>query len=287
MEGTIRPVATGYADLDRQLQGGIERGTVTVVAGRPSMGKTAFGLGIARNTAEQGVSLFLSMEMTKTAVNDRNISALGKIPLPFLKQPKAVHEDGIDYWPQVSLAFKKAQDLRLYIDDQTGLSITKIRAKARNVKRKAGRLDCLVIDQLSFITGGESDKSFERVSEYTRALMALAKELDVAIVLLCQLNRNLEQRPNKRPMMSDLALSGAIEQDAECIIFLYRDEIYNPDSMDKGIAEIIVAKQRQGQPGTVGLAYIGEQTRFEDLVRGWTPAKAEKQSKGRGLSELL
>ncbi len=278
MEGRIKPIPTGYVDVDRQMGGGVERGTLTIVAGRPSMGKTAFGLGLARNVAEEGVSLFLSMEMAKTSVNDRNISAMGKVPLSFLRHPKDKTDEQKAMWANVTHAFQRADGMQLYIDDQTGLNLLKIRAKARSVKRRAG-LDLIVLDQLSFITGAEAEKLHEAVGEYTRGLMALAKELNVAVVLLCQLNRKLEDRNDKRPMMSDLALSGSIEQDAENIIFLYRDEFYNPDSMDKGIAEAIIAKQRQGQTGTVGLAYIGDQTRFEDLARGWTPAKVQAKTR--------
>lgn len=272
MAGTIKPIATGYRDLDKKLGGGFERGTLVVVAGRPAMGKTAAGLSIARNVAEWGTSLFLSMEMARNEVNDRNISALGKLPLSWLRAPS----NDNDAFNRMTAAFQKAQDLNLFIDDQTGLNMLEIRNKARMVKRKQG-LDVLVIDQLSFITGSSADKQWEAVGEYTRALLAVAKELNIVVVLLCQLNRKLEERNNKRPMMSDLALSGSIEQDANTIIFLYRDEVYNPDSRDKGICEAIIGKQRQGSPGTVGLAYIGEQTRFEDLAHEWAPQEVRPQ----------
>jgi replicative DNA helicase len=161
-----------------------------------------------------------------------------------------------------------------------------IRNKARQVKRKSG-LDLLVIDQLSFITGGSKDKkTYELVGEYTRGLIGIAKQLDVAVVLMCQLNRDCESRPNKRPQLSDLAMSGSIEQDASNVIFLYRDEIYNPDSPEKGLCELNCAKQRQGEPGIVALTYIGEQTRFEDLARPWHPAPPKKPpARGRGFDE--
>jgi replicative DNA helicase len=142
----------------------------------------------------------------------------------------------------------------------------------------------VVVDQLSFITGGKGDKEYAVVGEYTRALVALAKDLDVAVILLCQLNRECEKRPNKRPMMSDLAISGSIEQDAANIIFLYRDEVYNPDSKDRGICEVNSAKQRQGEPGVIALNYIGSQTRFEDLQYPWRPSTAEeKPAQKRGF----
>lgn len=265
-EGRIKPVSTGLKDLDIILDGGIERGTLTIIAGRPSMGKTAFGLNVARNVAATGAALFLSMEMPRHQVSDRNIAALGHIPLSWLKKPDndAVH------WANFTKAMQKSRDYRLFIDDQTGLNLLRIRAKARKVKRSAGQLEVLVIDQLSFITGGKGDR-FELTGEYTRGLVQLAKELDVAVVLLCQLNRKCEDRPNKRPMLSDLAQSGSIEQDGAYVIFLYRDEVYNANSPDKGTAEIIVAKQRQGRVGTARAAYIGDQTRFEDLAAPWMP----------------
>lgn len=274
-EGRIVPISTGWKDLDARMDGGLERGTLTIVAGRPSMGKTAFGLGLARNVAGTGVALFLSMEMARDQVNDRNVSAIAKIPLKWLRRPADADmvDNQTDNWDAMSRAFKASQDLNLYIDDQTALNMLEIRSKARKVKRSAAGLDVLVIDQLSFITGSRSDKLHEAVGEYTRGLVSLSKELDCAVVLLCQLNRECEKRPNKRPMMSDLAVSGSIEQDAANIIFLYRDEIYNPDTPDKGVCEAHAAKLRQGEPGTCAMTYIGAQTRFEDMARPWMPKR--------------
>jgi replicative DNA helicase len=268
MEGKVKPIQTGFADLDNRLDGGLERGTLTVIAARPGMGKTAMGLCLARNVAFWGTSLFLSMEMSRDQVNDRNVAALGKLPIAWLRKP---NENDTDEFTRLTHACKQAQEMNFYIDDQTALSMLEIRSKARSVKRKSG-LDLMVIDQLSFIEGGESDKSWEVVGEHTRGLLALAKELDIAVVLLCQLNRKCEERNNKRPILSDLAVSGSIEQDAANVIFLYRDEIYNPDTPDRGVCEVITAKQRQGEPGTVGLSYIGNQTRFASLAREWHPA---------------
>lgn len=280
MDGKIKPIQTGFADLDRRLDGGLERGTLTVVAARPGMGKTAMGLCLARNVSTWGTSLFLSMEMSRDQVNDRNIAALGHVPIAWLRRPLDDTPENKLRWDNMTAAFAKAQDLNLYIDDQTALNMVDIRSKARSVKRKQG-LDLIVVDQLSFITGGESDKSWEAVGEHTRGLLRLAKELDVAIVLLCQLNRKCEERNNKRPMLSDLAVSGSIEQDAANVLFLYRDEVYNPDSRDKGVCEVITAKQRQGEPGIVGLTYIGNQTRFEDKL-GWKPSEYEEAKPRRG-----
>lgn len=287
MSGAIAPVRTGYADVDSQLDGGLERGTLTVVAARPGMGKTAFGLGMVRNVSVDGVGLFFSMEMSRDQVNDRNASALGKIPLKWLRKPgdsAANTSNDSMHWAGLTAVVKKAQELKLYIDDETGLNMLDIRAKARKVRRQSGALDLIVIDQLSFITGGNSDKSYEVVGEHTRALIALGKELDCAVILLCQLNRKCEDRPNKRPIMADLAISGSIEQDAANIIFLYRDERYNPDTPDKGICEVNCDKLRQGQPGVVAMAYIGEQTRFEDLSYPWRPQeKEDKKYRGGGF----
>lgn len=284
MDGKIKPIETGFVDLDRRLDGGLERGTLTVVAARPGMGKTALGLAFARNVSQWGASLFLSMEMSANQVNDRNIAALGKLPISWLRRPSDKTPEDQAMFGNMTAAFAKAANMNLFIDDQTALNMLEIRSKARSVKRKNG-LDLLVIDQLSFITGGESDKSWEVVGEYTRGLVALAKELNIPAVLLCQLNRKCEDRPNKRPVLSDLAVSGSIEQDAANVMFLYRDEIYNPDSMDKGVCEINTAKQRQGEPGVVALTYIGSQTRFEDLSH-WHPAPPKTAPRNtRGFDE--
>jgi replicative DNA helicase len=282
MAGEIRPISTGFVDLDKRLDGGLERGTLTVVAGRPGMGKTAMGLCLARNAAEWGTSLFLSMEMARDQVNDRNIAALGKLPISWLRSPSDKGPDGEAMFAAMTHAFTRATELNLYIDDQTALNMLEIRNKCRSVKRRKG-LDMIVIDQLSFITGSSQEKSWDAIGEYTRGMLALAKELNVAVVLLCQLNRKCEERQNKRPILSDLAASGSIEQDASTVIFLYRDEIYNADSKDKGVCEVITAKQRQGQPGTVGMAYIGPQTRFEDLAHRWEPNMREPAPARRGF----
>lgn len=275
-EGLIRPIATGFRDLDAMLAGGFERGTLTVIAGRPGTGKTAAGLALARNVAQnEGCSLFLSMEMSRHQVSDRNIAALGKIPMRWLKEPKQPRPGEPDYWSNMTAAFGKAQSMAMFIDDKTGLNMMEIRAKARSVKRRSG-LDMVVVDQLSFITGGQSDKSYEAVGEHTRALVALSKELDCAVVLLCQLNRECEKRQNKRPIMADLAMSGSIEQDAANIIFLYRDVLYNPDSKERDLCEWNAVKQRQGEPGTIALGYDGATTSFSDLPYQWAPRMHEE-----------
>lgn len=277
MSGAVRPVPTGFKHLDEQLDGGLERGTLTVIAGRPGMGKTAAGLGIARNVAIDGSALFFSMEMSRHQVSDRNVAAMGHVPVKWLRKPTETERDSA-HWESMTAAFVKARSMNLFIDDQTGLNMLEIRAKARSVKRKHG-LDLIVVDQLSFITGGKSDKSYEAVGEHTRALVALAKDLDCAVILLCQLNRQCETRPNKRPIMADLAVSGSIEQDAANIIFLYREAVYNPDlpEHEREICEWHAVKQRQGEPGIVGLKYTGNLTRFDDLSYRWYPRVEERK----------
>lgn len=274
MEGTVKPISTGFRDLDTMLDGGLERGTLSILAARPGMGKTAMGLALARNVAIDGTSLFLSMEMNSSQVSDRNIAALGGLSISWLRKPK---ETDPMNWDRVTAAFARAQELNMFIDDATSLNMLEIRAKARGIKRRHG-LDLLVIDQLSFITGGSSNenKAYE-IGEHTRGAVALSKELDCAVLLLAQLNRDCEKRQDRRPIAADLAMSGSIEQDAANLIFLYRDEKYNPASRDKGICEVITGKQRQGNPGTIGLNFIGESTNFSDLQYAWVPPNEREQ----------
>lgn len=268
MDGKIRPIPTGFQHLDDMLDGGLERGTLTVIAGRPGTGKTAAGLGICRNAARDYSALFLSMEMSTNQVNDRNISALARVDMKWLRRPGEDRADDTANWEAITAATINSRNLNLFIDDQTSLNVQEIRAKARKIKRTHG-LDVICIDQLSFITGAKSDKLHEAMGEYTRGLIALGKELDCVVILLAQLNRECEKRADKRPIMSDLGVSGYIEQDAANIIFLYRDELWNPESEDRGICEWISAKQRQGSPGVVGLQYVGAQTRFENPPYRW------------------
>lgn len=275
MAGLHRPIATGYMYFDELMGGGLERGTLTVAAGRPGMGKTAFGLGIARNVAiAGGVSAILSMEMAAAQINDRNMAAIGGIPLAWLRSPSEEDRDS-PYWSRLAYATQKAQTLKMWIDEQAGMNMLELRAKARKIKRKTG-LDLLVIDQLSFIQGGDADQEWQRIGQYTRGLIELAKSLDIAVLLLAQLNRKCEDRTDKRPIMSDLAQSGSIEQDAANIVFLYRDVIYNKETHEPEIAEIISAKQRQGTPGTVGMRYNGAITKFEDFPYRWERKSPER-----------
>lgn len=275
--GINKPIPTGYLHFDELMGGGLERGTLTVIAGRPGTGKTAFGLGIARNVAEQGqVSAILSMEMSAAQLNDRNMAAIGRIPLAWLRTPSEGSDDS-PYWNQLSFAAQKARDLKMWIDEQAGMNMIELRAKARKIKRQTG-LDLMVIDQLSFITGGESEQEWQNIGKYTRGMIEVAKSLDIAVVLLAQLNRKCEDRADKRPIMADLAQSGSIEQDAANIVFLYRDWLYNKQTKEPDIAEIISAKQRQGQPGTIGMKYNGSLTTFENLHYRWERKVAEEKT---------
>lgn len=286
VSGLDKPVPTGHKWLDEALGGGLEKGTVTTVAGRPGMGKTALGLGIGRNAAEAGFkAAILSMEMAGVQLNDRNVAAMGKIPLAWLRNPGESANDTV-YWDRLSYTVNKLQEMPLWIDEQAGMNMVELRAKLRKIKRKSG-VDIVIIDQLSFITGGDGDADWQRIGQYTRGLIDIAKSLDIAIVLLAQLNRECEKRTDKRPMLSDLAQSGSIEQDSANVIFLYRDVIYNKDTQEPETAEIIIAKQRQGQPCTVGMRYNGMYTVFEDFEYRWERKVAEKEPsqrmKGRGF----
>lgn len=281
LEGGSKAIPTGFADIDRRLSGGIRRGDLIVLAARPAMGKTAFALNIACNVSRDYSALILSMEMPRSQLHDRNIANLGRIPLHELLEPATMTNQS---WSGLTVASTKIGDLNLYLDDQGGLRLIDVRMKARAVKRKHG-LDLLVIDYLQLMEG-DGDNRNAQIEGITRGLKALAKELEIGIILLSQLNRKVEERTNKRPLMSDLRDSGSIEQDADSVIFLYRDEVYNPDSYDKGVCEAIYAKVRQGAPGTVGLTFIAEQTRFEDIAR-WAPRPQEEKKRGRGLAAAL
>lgn len=281
MEGGVSAIPTGFPALDLKLSGGMRRGELIVLAARPKMGKTALAINIACNAAVDYAVAVLSMEMPRMQLHDRNLAALGRIPLPHLLQPTMMTDQD---WSNLTHATMKISNLNLFLDDQGGLRILDVRMKAKGMKRRHG-IDLLVVDYLQLMEG-DGDNRNAQIEGITRGLKALAKELDMAIILLSQLNRKLEERPNKRPMPSDLRDSGAIEQDADAVIFLYRDEVYNPDSREIGVCEVDVALCRQGAPGRVALGYIGEQTRFESLSQPWYgPAKAPE--KKRGLAAAL
>lgn len=282
-EGGGRTISTGFPAIDVRLSGGMRGGDLIVVAGRPKMGKTAFALNVACNVAKDHGALLLSMEMPKTQLHDRNLSTLGRIALSRLMQPATMEE--MD-WERLTAATMKMQDLNLYLDDQGGLRLIDVRMKAKGVKRRHG-LDFMVVDYLQLMEG-DGDNRNAQIEGITRGLKTLAKELDIAIMLLSQLNRRLEERPCKRPKPSDLRDSGSIEQDADAVVLLYRDEVYNPDTRDIGICEIDIPLVRQGAPGRVALNYIGEQVRFESMTQAWSaPQRTEGKARARGLAADL
>ena len=263
-EGTVSALETGFRDLDEKLGGGLRGGELVIVAGRPGMGKTAFAMNVINHVARDGSALILSMEMPRAQLHQRNIAMLGKIPLPHLRQPSLMTEED---WNRVTAATGTLASMGLYMDDQPALTLLEVRSKARLIKRKYG-LDLLVVDYIGLMTGGPSENRNQEVGSYSRGLKALAKELDIPIIALAQLNRGLENRADKRPTAADLRDSGEIEQDADIILFLYRDEVYNPNTQAKGVCEVLVEKQRMGERGlTIPVAYEGRYTLFHDLAR--------------------
>ena len=262
-DNPITGVPTGFEDFD-EMTSGLQPSDLVIVAGRPSMGKTTFAMNIAEHAAvktQMPVAVF-SMEMPGEQLAMRMLSSLGRIDQHRVRTGKLDDDD----WPRLTHAVGQLAEAPLFIDDTPALSPTELRSRARRLMREHG-LGLIVIDylQLMQIRGGSENRTNE-ISEISRNLKSLAKELNVPIIALSQLNRSLEQRPNKRPVMSDLRESGAIEQDADVITFIYRDEVYNEDSPDKGIAEIIIGKQRNGPIGTVRMTFIGQYTRFENYV---------------------
>ena len=287
-EGTITGEATHLTDFD-ELTSGLQKGDLVIVAGRPSMGKTTFSMNMAENIATKNktpVAVF-SMEMPGESLTMRMISSIGRIDANRMRTGKLETED----WPKLNKAINVLSQAKVYIDDAPALMITELRARARRIDKdirdtqrkeaiQAGVKDpnsqvtglgLVVVDYLQLMRGSAgSENRTNEISEISRGLKALAKELNIPVIALSQLNRSLEQRPNKRPVMSDLRESGAIEQDADIIIFIYRDEVYNKETEDAGIAEIILGKHRNGALGTVRLTFIGEYTRFDNYA-GYQP----------------
>jgi len=239
-----------------------------IVAGRPSMGKTTFAMNLVENAvmrSDKAVLVF-SLEMPGESLIMRMLSSLGRIDQTKVRSGRLDDED----WPRLTSAVNMLNDRKLFIDDTAGLSPMEMRTRARRIVREHGDLGLIMIDylQLMRIGGAASENRTNEISEISRSLKALAKEFNVPVIALSQLNRSLEQRPNKRPINSDLRESGAIEQDADVIMFVYRDEVYHPDTQDKGIAELIIGKQRNGPIGTARMAFLGKYTRFENLAPG-------------------
>jgi replicative DNA helicase len=268
--GDITGLTTGYTDLDG-MTSGLQPSDLIIVAGRPSMGKTSFAMNLVETAVlnQKKPIVVFSMEMPAEQLIIRMLSSLGRIDQTRIRNGKLEQED----WPKLSTAMTKLKDAPLFIDDTAALTPTEVRSRARKVAREHGgdknELGMIMLDymQLMQVAGSTEGRTAE-ISEISRSLKAIAKEFKCPVVALSQLNRALEGRPNKRPVNSDLRESGAIEQDADVIMFIYRDEVYNEDTPDKGVAEIILGKQRNGPIGTCRLAFIGEFTRFENLARG-------------------
>lgn len=264
LDEPITGLSTGFADLDN-MTSGLQNSDLVIVAGRPSMGKTTFAMNIAESVAinsELPVAVF-SMEMPGEQLSMRMMSSLGRIDQHRVRTGKLEEDE----WPRLTSAVSILADAKMFIDDTPALSPTEVRARCRRLMREHGKLGLVMIDYLQLMqVPGMSENRTNEISMISRSLKALAKELDVPVMALSQLNRSLEQRTNKRPIMSDLRESGAIEQDADIVIFIYRDEVYNEESPDKGTAEIIIGKQRNGPIGTCRLTFLGKYTKFEDYT---------------------
>lgn len=263
----ITGLSTGYEDLDQKLDG-LRPADLIIVAGRPSMGKTTFAMNMVENAVlnSDKAVLVYSLEMPGDSLLMRMLSSLGSIDHTRIRSGRLLSED----WPKLTNAVRQLTDRKLFIDDTAGISPSEMRSRTRRIVRQHGPLALIMVDylQLMQIPGASGNNRTNEVSEISRSLKALAKEFNCPVVALSQLNRTVEQRPNKRPMNSDLRESGAIEQDADVIMFVYRDEVYYPDSKFKGTAEIIIGKQREGETGFSRLAFADRFTRFENLLPG-------------------
>lgn len=260
-------ISTGFTDLDG-MTSGLQPADLVIVAGRPSMGKTTFAMNLVENAVLRSdkVILVFSLEMPSDSIVMRMLSSLGRIDQTKVRSGKLDDDD----WPRLTSAVNLLNERKLFIDDTAGISPTEMRARARRLAREHGEIGMIMVDylQLMRIPGSSGDNRTNEISEISRSLKALAKEFNCPVIALSQLNRSLEQRPNKRPVNSDLRESGAIEQDADIIMFVYRDEVYHPETEYKGVAEIIIGKQRNGPIGTCRLAFIGKYTRFDNLAPG-------------------
>lgn len=255
MHGEDEHLLTGFADIDNRSRI-LRPGKSIVVAARPGMGKTAFALRLAMNVAEAGSGvLFLSMEMTRTEIVDRIISMVGRIPFRRVMREEAMNDDD---WDRLTTAVSRFSQMKMSIDDKPALTLFDVRTKARQAKRKLGSLSVVVVDYIGLMRG-EGENRTQQVGSISRGLKALALEQELTIVALSQLNRDVESRPNRRPTLSDLRESGEIEQDADVVLSLYRDEQYDPNSRYKGLAELGWLKNRGGASGGISpLAWIGE-----------------------------
>ena len=262
--GSLTGLATGFADLD-EMTAGLQKGDLIVVAGRPSMGKTAFALNIVEHALlqSQAPTLLFSLEMSTEQLAMRMISSLGRIDHSHVRSGQLSQSE----WPKLTGVLTQLRVQPLDIQNVPSLTPSQLRARARRFARANGGIGLIVVDYLQLMSGsGQAENRTNEISEISRSLKALATEMRCPVIAVSQLNRALESRNNKRPVMADLRESGAIEQDADVILFIYRDEVYSEDSDDTGIAEIIIGKQRNGPIGTVKLSFLNHLTRFEDLA---------------------
>ncbi|APW39399.1 replicative DNA helicase [Rhodoferax koreense] len=263
----VTGVPTGFIDLDR-MTSGLQAGDMIVLAARPSMGKTAFAVNIAEHVAlNEGLPVAIfSMEMGAAQLAVRIVGSIGRVDQGHLRTGKLTDDE----WPRLTEAIEKLRTISLHIDETPGLTPSELRANARRLARQCGKLGLIVVDYLQLMSGSSEsggDNRATELGEISRGLKMLARELQCPVIALSQLNRSVEQRPDKRPMMSDLRESGAIEQDADIIMFIYRDEYYTKDACkEPGVAEVIIAKQRNGPTGTVKLAFLRNITKFESLA---------------------
>jgi replicative DNA helicase len=262
---SITGVPTGYLDLDERLSG-LQPSNLIIVGARPAMGKTSFALGIAAHAAMEAhvPVLVFSLEMSHAEITSRLLCAEARVDATRVRNGKLLDTD----WPKISHAISRLGEAPIYIDDNPNLTVMEIRAKARRLKSRLGELGCIVVDYLQLMSGRHNAENRQvEVSEISRGLKILARELEVPVIALSQLSRNLEMRADKRPVLADLRESGSLEQDADVVMFLYRDEVYNADSPDRGTAEVIVSKHRNGPTGRTQLAFLDHYTRFANMAR--------------------
>ncbi|PHS75711.1 MAG: replicative DNA helicase [Porticoccus sp.] len=266
-DADITGLSTGFADLDEKTSGW-QPSDLVIVAGRPSMGKTSFAMNMAEHAVlhQEKPVLVFSMEMPASQLIMRMMSSLGKIDQTKLRAGNLSEDD----WPRLSSAASRLKDRPLFIDDTPGITPMELRNRVRQVTREHGQPGMVLVDYLQLMSGSvATENRTNEISQISRELKNIAREFNCPVIALSQLSRNLESRPNKRPINSDLRESGAIEQDADVVVFIYRDEVYNEESPDKGVAEIIIGKQRNGPIGTCKLTFLGKYTRFENLARDY------------------
>ena len=270
-QNDITGVPTGFFDFDR-MTSGLQPGDLIVLEARPSMGKTELAINIAEHVAlNEGLPVAVfSMEMGASQLAIRIVGSIGRIDQGHLRTGKLSDDE----WPRLTEAIEKLRNVSLHIDETPGLTPSELRANARRLSRQCGKLGLIVVDYLQLMSGSSSNSSGDNrateIGEISRGLKMLAKELQCPVIALSQLNRSVETRTDKRPMMSDLRESGAIEQDADVIMFIYRDDYYNKDSKEPGVAEVIIGKQRNGPTGTIKLAFLKPLTKFESLASGYS-----------------